>query len=351
MTAVKSTSSVLERLAESRELVEPSMRAAVEGLDEHSRLVASYHLGWCDEQGNPRQASGGKGIRSCLTLMVADAVAGSPEPGVPGGVAVELVHNFSLIHDDLMDRDTERRHRPTVWAIWGDATAVLVGDALASLADEVLSECQSPHAQRAGHALAIATRELIRGQVLDVAFESRDDVGVSECFRMAAGKTGSLLGVAAQLGAILGGAGQPACEAFRRYGWELGLAFQLIDDLLGIWGVPERTGKPVFSDLRAHKKTLPVVWAMENGGDAGRELADWLATSSAPTEADLQHAAGLVERAGGRTWAVAEATNRMRQARGALNSVFDGDFAAPAIASGAREQFDELAQFVVARQL
>lgn len=343
MTTLEPTGSVLERLAHSRELVEPSMRAAVERLDDHSRLVASYHLGWCDEHGNPREASGGKAIRPGLTLMVADAVAGSPEPGIPGGVAVELVHNFSLIHDDLMDRDTQRRHRRTVWAIWGDATAVLTGDALASLADEVLSESDSPHAHRAGHALAVATRELIRGQVLDVAFEQRDDVGLDECMDMAAGKTSSLLGLAAQLGAILGGAEEDVCEAFRTYGWELGLAFQLVDDLLGIWGSPERTGKPVFSDLRAHKKTMPVVWSLENGGEAGRELAEWLAGTGSPTEADLQRAATLVERAGGRDWAITEAKERVRRAGTALT--------AAGITPVNREQFDELAGFVVEREL
>jgi len=345
--SVKPGNGVLERLAHSRELVEPSMRAAVERLDDHSRLVASYHLGWCDEHGNPTRASGGKAIRSGLALMVADAVAGRPEPGIPGGVAVELVHNFSLIHDDLMDRDATRRHRRTVWAIWGDPTAVLVGDALASLADEVLSETDSPYAHRAGHALAVATRELIRGQVLDVAFEQRDDVTLAECLDMAAGKTSSLLGLAAQLGAILGGADETACEAFRSYGWELGLAFQLVDDLLGIWGTPQSTGKPVFSDLLAHKKTMPVVWSLEHGGADGRELAEWLARTDPPTDTDLQHAAGLVERAGGRDWAVTEANERVRRAGEALDAAFDGGGLSPTH----REQFDELAQFVVERQL
>ena len=347
MTAVRPTAGVLDTLARGRDLVEPSLRHAVARLDDHSRLVASYHLGWCDEQGRPTSTGGGKAIRPGLALLVGEAVTGTPEPAVPGGVAVELVHNFSLIHDDLMDRDTQRRHRRTVWAIWGDATAILVGDALASLADEVLAECDSPHAHRAGRALAVGTREMIRGQVLDIAFEQRDEVGLEECLDRAAGKTSSLLGVAAQLGAILGGADDETSEAFRRYGWELGLAFQLVDDLLGIWGAPERTGKPVFSDLLAHKKTLPVVWSLEHGGEAGRELAAWLAGSETPSDAELRHAADLVERAGGREWALAEATARVRRAGEALDDAFAG----AGIASGNREQFDELAQFVVERQL
>jgi geranylgeranyl diphosphate synthase type I len=334
---------VLELLARSRDLVEPELRQAVARLDDHTRLVASYHLGWCDEHGRPTGAGSGKAIRPGLSLLVAEAVCGSPEPAVPGGVAVELIHNFSLIHDDLMDRDTQRRHRRTVWAIWGDATAVLVGDALACLADEVLAEDESPYATRAGHALAVATRELIRGQVLDVAFEQRGDVGLAECLDMAGGKTGSLLGASAELGAILAGADADTCEEFRRYGWELGLAFQLVDDLLGIWGAPEKTGKPVFSDLRAHKKTLPVVWSLEYGGAAGRELAAWLAETDAPTEDSLRQAAVLVERAGGREWALAEAEDRVRKAGKALD--------AAGIAAANRDQLDQLAQFVAERQL
>ena len=346
MTAVDpmpSATKVPDLLARARDLVEPALRQAVTRLDDQTRLVASYHLGWCDEDGRPTTGSSGKAIRPGLTLLVTEAVCGTPDPGVPGGVAVELVHNFSLIHDDLMDRDSRRRHRRTVWAVWGDATAILVGDALACLADEVLAECGSSYAARAGHALAVATRELIRGQVLDVAFEQRDDVGLAECVDMAVGKTGSLLGASAELGAILAGADPATCEAFRRYGRELGLAFQLVDDLLGIWGTPEQTGKPVFSDLRAHKKTLPVVWSLEYGGTPGQELAAWLAETGDPSEDDLQHAAVLVERAGGREWAMAEAAERVRRAGRAL---YVGG-----VQPANREQLDQLAQFVAERQL
>jgi geranylgeranyl diphosphate synthase type I len=330
-------------LTRARNLVDPPLRAALDRLDEHSRLVASYHLGWCDEAGQPTAGSSGKAIRPGLTLLVAEAVCGTPDPGIPGGVAVELVHNFSLIHDDLMDRDAQRRHRPTVWSIWGDSTAVLVGDALACLADEVLAECDSPYAAGAGLALAVATRELIRGQVLDVAFEQRDDVEMTECVDMAVGKTGSLLGASAELGAILAGGDPSICAAFRSYGRELGLAFQLVDDLLGIWGAPEKTGKPVFSDLRAHKKTLPVVWSMEYGETHGEELAAWFAEPGVPSEDDVRRAAVLVERAGGREWAMAEAGERVRRAGRALYIA--------GIDSVHLEQFDRLAQFVAERQL
>jgi geranylgeranyl diphosphate synthase type I len=330
-------------LGRGRQLVEPSLREAVARLDDDTRLVASYHLGWCDPDGREITAPSGKGIRPSLVLTAGQALGAAPEDLVPGAVAVELVHNFSLVHDDLMDRDAERHHRPTVWSVWGDAMAVLVGDALLSLAHDVLDRSDSPYAVSASQALGRATRELIRGQVLDVAFESRDDVTLAECLDMAAGKTGALMAVSAELGAVLAGAPAPTAAALRRYGEQVGLAFQLVDDLLGIWGWPERTGKPVFSDLRSRKKTMPVVWATHHGGDPGRELAHWLAGSVEPDELALRHAADLVDRAGGRAWAQREARARTERAVVAL----DGLGLDPA----QRDELVRLATFVVERDL
>ena len=210
-----------------------------------------------------------------------------------------------------MDRDAERRHRATVWAQWDDATAVLAGDAMLSLAHEVLLDVPSPHARAAEMVVAIATRELIRGQALDVAFENRRAVSLDECLEMARGKTGALMSASAAIGAALTGAPTAVTDALAAYGDHLGLAFQLVDDLLGIWGRPEITGKPVYSDLRSHKKTLPVTWAIENGGTAGRELAAWLADEVRdPTDAELADVAELVEQGGGRAWAAEEAGRR-----------------------------------------
>jgi len=330
-------------LGHGRELVDPALRKAISRLDADTRLIASYHLGWCAPDGRATSAPAGKAIRPSLVLMAGEAVGAEPGDLVAGAVAVELVHNFSLVHDDLMDRDTERRHRPTVWSVWGDAMAVLVGDALLSLAHEVLDDSGSSYAVVASRALNVATRELISGQVLDVAFEQRDDVTLAECLDMAAGKTGALLGVSAELGAILAGAPPATVAAFRRYGQEVGLAFQLIDDLLGIWGWPERTGKPVFSDLRSRKKTMPVVWAVQCGGAPGRELARWLAGSEEPDEHALQHAADLVELAGARAWAEREAQDRVEGALAALRGL--------GLDPIRRDELAALARFVVERDL
>jgi geranylgeranyl diphosphate synthase type I len=220
-----------------------------------------------------------------------------------------------------MDGDVERRHRRTVWAVWGAAAAILTGDALLALAQEVLLDCPSPHAPAAGRLLAGATRELIRGQVEDLAFEKRNDVTVEQCLNMAAAKTGSLLSASAAIGAVLAGAEADVVDALTMYGAHVGLAFQLVDDLLGIWGDPAVTGKPVFSDLRSRKKSLPVTYALSQGGPAARELASWLAMPDAVSEHDLHRAAQLVADAGGRQWAATEAERRMRLGECALTEV------------------------------
>ncbi len=236
--------------------------------------------------GNPQEASGGKAIRPALALLSARAAGADAEIGMPGAVAVELVHNFSLLHDDVMDGDTERRHRPTVWAVWGVPSAILTGDAMLTVAQEVLLDSASPHAADALRLLLRATRELIRGQVEDVAFETRGPSSrSSECQRMAAGKTGALLAASAAIGAVLAGAPAAVVDALTSYGEQLGAAFQLVDDLLGIWGDPAVTGKPVLvrparaqevpaGDLRARPAAVP----------AGRELRG-LAAHAAPGHA------------------------------------------------------------------
>ncbi len=333
---------MLTSLYRSRDAVEPALRKAIERLDPTCRMHASYHLGWIDCDGHTVAGNGGKAVRPALALLSAEAAGARAEVGLPGAVAVELVHNFSLLHDDLMDGDVERRHRRTVWAAWGASAAILTGDALLALAQEVLLECPSPHATAAGRLLASATRELIRGQVEDLAFEERNDVTVEQCLNMAAAKTGSLLSASAAIGAVLAGAEADVVDALTMYGAHVGLAFQLVDDLLGIWGDPLTTGKPVFSDLRSRKKSLPVAYALSQGGAAARELASWLATPDAVSEDDLHRAAQLVVDAGGRAWAASEAERRMRLGECAL--------AAVALPDRPRAELLALGHFIVDRE-
>ncbi|WP_372669087.1 family 2 encapsulin nanocompartment cargo protein polyprenyl transferase [Amycolatopsis kentuckyensis] len=286
-------------LAWSKGLVDPALRASADRLPDAMRRIAGYHFGWEDARGEPSAADGGKALRPALVLLCAEAAGGDPAAAVPAAVAVELVHNFSLLHDDVMDGDTTRRHRPTAWTVFGTGPAVLAGDALLSVAFEQLTP-------EGAKLLSQGVLDLLEGQAADVDFEQRDDVTPAECVRMANGKTAALIGAACQLGALL--AGRPEAVArFGEFGRSVGLAFQHVDDLLGIWGDPEETGKPVFSDLQNRKKSLPVVTALTSGTAAGAELAGLYAGTDPFTDAELARAAALVAEAGGRQWSQAQA--------------------------------------------
>ena len=295
--------------------IAPAMRAAVGTLTDHLRLVVGYHLGWWEADGTPRRHGAGKAVRPGLVLLSA-RLAGAPAgAGVDGAVAVELVHAFSLLHDDVMDRDATRRHRPTVWALWGEPTAILAGDALQALAVQVLLRSASPRGGAAAAMLLEAVAELVRGQCEDMAFEDRESVAVAECEEMVAGKTGALMGASAALGALMAGAPAATVEALHASGRHLGLAFQLVDDLLGIWGDPAVTGKPVLADLRERKKSVPVAHALEQEHlGASAELARFYAGEGAGTEEELVRAAALVEACGSRAWVQERARWHVRRA-------------------------------------
>jgi geranylgeranyl diphosphate synthase type I len=317
MTTMSTRPPALDR---ARRQVEPELRAAVRRLDPANRAIAEYHLGWTEADGTPRTASSGKAVRPAIALLAAEATGGPPQTGLPAAVAVELVHNFSLIHDDVMDGDLERRHRATVWALWGVPAAILAGDAMLVLAQDVLLATE-PAGSAAAALLGRSVAELIRGQTEDLAFERRTWVTLDECRGMAAGKTGALLSASAQTGAVLAGADSGVVAALGEYGEHVGMAFQLIDDVLGIWGDPALTGKPVLSDLRSRKKSLPVTYVLARRDAGSRAVADWLTGSGQPDEDELRRMATLIEDAGARSWAIAEAEREVALAVRAIESV------------------------------
>ncbi|WP_374991116.1 family 2 encapsulin nanocompartment cargo protein polyprenyl transferase [Streptomyces sp. LHD-70] len=300
-------------LDRTREAVEPELRRAVDSLPGTMRRVVTYHFGWEHADGRPAAGRSGKAIRPGLVLAAARALGGSPTEAVKAAAAVELVHNFTLLHDDVIDRDSTRRHRPTAWTVFGDADAILAGDALQALALRVLADDQHPAAGAAAARLAACVVELCEGQHVDTALEERpcDRVTLDECLGVAEAKTGALLGCACAVGALYAGAGLEEVEAMDAFGRQAGLAFQLIDDVIGIWGDPARTGKPVGADLLAGKKSLPVVAALTSDTVAGAELAE-MYPGLGP--ADVDRAAEAIDRAGGRDWAQAQAAERMSQA-------------------------------------
>src|SRR5690606_38650045 len=278
--------------------------------------IARYHFGWEHADGTPAAGGSGKAIRPALVLAGASALGGpgARAAAVRAAAAVELVHNFTLLHDDVMDRDTTRRHRPTAWTVFGDAAAILAGDALQALALRLLAEDAHPAAPAAAARLAQCVIELCAGQHADTAMEGRPprDVTLEETLAMAEAKTGALLGCACAVGALYADAPEADVAALDAFGREAGLAFQLIDDVIGIWGDPRHTGKPAGADLAARKKSLPVVAALTSGGPAAAELAALYAAPHA--KEDLERITLTVERAGGRDWAQAQAADRMARA-------------------------------------
>ncbi|MGY3333968.1 geranylgeranyl diphosphate synthase type I [Streptomyces filamentosus] len=323
-----------------RAVVRPALVDAVGGLHPWTGEMAAYALGWADTAGTPDpRGSEGKGVRQALAVLGAEAVGATAADAVPAAVAVELVHTFSLLHDDIMDADALRRQRPAVWRTYGTGPAVLAGDALLARAVTVLAGAPGDHAATAVRRLCGTLDDLVSGQAEDLRFERRPwtgpgAVGPEQYRSMAENKTGALLGCALALGAVLGGAPEPTVTAFERAGRHLGLAFQAVDDLLGLWGDPATTGKPVHADPRRGKKTYPVLAVLAGGGSAARELAALLPapppapspstpSSSSPgiDAATAERVAALVEEAGGRTATREEAHRQLEAARRALRTV------------------------------
>ncbi|MGW2485655.1 polyprenyl synthetase family protein [Streptomyces sp. NPDC001606] len=333
-----------------RALTEPLLREAVALLEPWTARISSYHLGWCRADGSPANADPGKAVRPALAVLAAEAVGGRAEDALPGAAAVELIHNFSLIHDDIMDGDEARRRRPTAWKEFGVSGAILAGDALQVLAfDLLLARGGRLGPAAAGH-LAVALRELVAGQAHDIQFTARPWTGpgavtVVEYRAMAMAKTGALLAGASAMGAVLGGADEPLVDALAEAAGQLGLAFQCVDDILGIWGDPAVTGKPVRGDLRERKKSLPVVAALAASESAAHRLESLLADSDSPggddAEAALLAAADLIEECGGRRACEREAQLALARAHSSLDLV---PMPAPV-----RAQYTALADSFVAR--
>ncbi|MEC4020692.1 polyprenyl synthetase family protein [Streptomyces sp. H27-D2] len=306
-------------LARARLGVEPGLRGWVEQLPPAMAWPAGYHLGWLDADGRSVAAVRGKAVRPALAFACAEAVGGRARDAVSAAVAVELVHAFSLVHDDIIDGDRTRRHRPTVWRAFGVPAAVLTGDVLLALACQTAAGDPGPRAARSVSWLAGAVVELVEGQAADVAFALRTDVTVEQYTAMASAKTGALMGCACAVGALAGGAGEDRAGRLAGFGRYLGVAFQIVDDLLGIFGDPRITGKPVGADLAARKKTYPVLAALASDTRAGRDLAALYAGGDPLTGDQLAQAARWVSEAGGRSSAGQAAQQELARAFAALD--------------------------------
>ncbi len=240
--------------------------------------MVRYHLGWIDEKGYPRQNSVGKALRPTLCLLACEATGGDWHKALPAAAAIELVHNFSLVQDDIQDNDPERHHRPTVWSIWGKPQAINAGTAMHVLASLTLLHLRergisAEKQRRAQYLLNESCLRMMEGQYLDISYESRLDIGVSDYLDMIDKKTAALIGCSLETGALLGNDDESVVRAFRNLGRDMGIAFQIRDDILGIWGDEKETGKLLAGDIQRRKKSLPIVYALEKAeGEMRGEL-------------------------------------------------------------------------------
>jgi geranylgeranyl diphosphate synthase type I len=326
-----------DTLRRTEELLIQPLADAVGALPPSVQPVVAHHLGWTGP--DSRRGTGGKAVRATLVLLSAEAAGGSVDVAIPGAVAIELVHNFSLLHDDVMDRDTERRHRPAAWTVFGEPLALLAGTSLVARAQAILASA-GPNGPSAAACLEQAIQQLVTGQALDLSFERRDDVTATDWVLMVEGKTAALLEASTSIGAMLAGAQQPLLDALASYALHLGVAYQAVDDLLGIWGSPAFTGKPVGRDPRQFKKTLPVVAALAVENDAARQLRDLLG-EQAGEEADVARMTALIEDNGGRDATEAEAARRVEAA---LEAIAGAD-----VPAGVAADLTALALFATAR--
>ena len=269
--------------------VESELQQQVSRLDEPRTKIyhemLTYHMGWTGEGAGPEAT--GKRIRPLLVLLTAAASGGSWESALPAAAAVELVHNFSLVHDDIQDNSDKRRGRPTVWVKWGMPQAINAGDGLFVLSNLAITDLSASYPAetvvKAAQILHNTCLDLTRGQYLDISYEKRTNLGVEDYWPMVSGKTAALLAGCCQIGALLGGADESTLDAYRSFGHYLGLAFQVQDDILGIWGDEALTGKSAAGDLVEGKKSLPVLAGL---GKKGKFAARWAEGPIRPDEVE-----------------------------------------------------------------
>ncbi len=335
-----------------RAQIQAEMRAVfpeVEGRLSRFYAMQEYHLGWRNEDLSPAAADPGKLIRPQLVLLACAAAGGDPQQALPLAAGVQLLHDFSLIHDDIEDDSALRRGRRTLWRIWGLAHGINAGDAMFTLAHLALHRL-ADRGLPPERIVAILRRfdeiilRICEGQFLDLSFEGDLSITPAEYLTMIEGKTAALIAGATELGARAAGAAEPVVDALAAFGRALGLAFQIEDDILGIWGAPEQTGKPFAADLYRRKVSLPVVHALTHSPD--RDILANLYRQSTLDDAAVTQALAILDAAGSRAYCVAIANEHHRAAFAALDQIQPESTEATAVHNHLRA----LAQSLIGRQ-
>ena len=280
--------------------VDAALDEALQQIHPEIANITRYFLGWLDESFKPVSRRSGKKLRPTLALLVHEAITGSAAPAIPLAVALELIHNYSLIHDDIEDHDSERRGRPTVWRLWGESVAINVVDTLHALAFRTLlndNPSDSSGMLEVYRTLVETSCQLCEGQHLDITYEKVLDIDQEHYLRMIGRKTAALIACSSFAGARLATNDESLVNAYQGFGTNLGYAFQIRDDFLNLWGDREHVGKDQYSDLRSKKKTLPVVYALARLVDErGERLRAIYADIDQPMQSEeIHYVLGLLE--------------------------------------------------------
>jgi geranylgeranyl diphosphate synthase type I len=298
-----------------------------------------YHMGWVDRAFSPIPINSGKLLRPTLLLLAYEASGawGLTEQiqdhtiylrrALPAAASIELTHNFSLIHDDIVDNDTERHHQPTLWTIWGRSQGINTGDGMFALArlalwDILPAGVEGTIAARLGAALDRATLTIAEGQYLDLSFEKREDVAVAMYMDMIARKTAALMSCACEMGALLGTREEATIASLRDFGFAMGIAFQVRDDVLGIWASAAELGKTSAGDIYRRKKSLPILHALEHADEKDQQTLRQFYTQETPlTEDQVATVLTIFARTGTRNYCQTFLNQQCQQARQALDAV------------------------------
>ena len=310
--------------------------------------MMKYHLGWVDEKFKETKRYRGKRFRPTLCLLSYKAISGVYDKALPAAAAIELIHNFSLIHDDIEDMDEQRRHRPTVWKLWGIPHAINVGDGmhvLANLCALRLREVNVTDAKIVDvlEILNKTVMELCEGQFLDMEYEKRIDITINMYLKMISKKTAALIEASTHIGAILATENRKIIEKFRLFGHNIGMAFQIIDDIIGIWGKEEKTGKPKASDIRNKKKTLPIIYAMEKTKKKDKKfLTNVYKRSKKISEEDISRILEILEKYGAREFSINIAKEYEKKALENLNKT--------GLENSSIEKLKKITEFITSRK-
>ena len=308
-----------ERLPDIEEILQNAMNSIIPTEYPELSEMLSYHMGWIGEDAGPQAR--GKRLRSLLVLLTAEACGGDWQKSLPAASSVSFLHNFSLIHDDIEDNSDTRRNRPTVWKQWGLPQALNSGDLMFSMAYSSMMQLNEVghSAEKTLTALNILQRtiqELVQGQHLDMAFETRQEVSLEDYWKMINGKTAALIASCCQLGALTADADEETQNHLADFGRSMGLAFQVVDDWLGIWGNSEKTGKAVGSDLISRKKTIPILYGLKNSINFRMQ---WQSEIDHNT---VSYLADLLSTCGAEAHTLAEADRLTEDALLSLNAAF-----------------------------